>query len=277
MFSFVDPFYQNKIEHFIHEGLRRPMLVGHRQAWVWQDEWYGLTIEDIRHLEEETQQVLAKKMGKLRDGHIPTDWDSDQEGGFASDKNRGSVVYVQHESLGSKLDLLSKASLDESGKSSPASCLEMHAGRSDLQQNETPLVCSGRNQDYTNTSRVKESVIPPKISLKRESISSFESSSGTFQASRDRRLSSTDLLKGWHISCIESPESASDEEFFDAQGLNEYSLMFGVLYFFLSLLYLPSTLSPAPPSPFLLPFPLSLSPTCQCVSNVVHGVVHICV
>lgn len=38
------------------------MLRAHRQAWAWQDEWFGLTMEDIRRLERETQDVLAKKM-----------------------------------------------------------------------------------------------------------------------------------------------------------------------------------------------------------------------
>lgn len=43
-------------------GLRKVMVRAHRQAWCWQDEWYGLTIEDIRELELETQLALAKKM-----------------------------------------------------------------------------------------------------------------------------------------------------------------------------------------------------------------------
>ncbi|XP_052074554.1 protein retinal degeneration B-like isoform X1 [Mytilus californianus] len=55
---------QNKIERFIHEiGLRKTMLRAHRQAWCWQDEWYGLQISDIRRLELETQRALAEKMG----------------------------------------------------------------------------------------------------------------------------------------------------------------------------------------------------------------------
>ncbi|XP_029693296.1 membrane-associated phosphatidylinositol transfer protein 2-like [Takifugu rubripes] len=55
---------QSKIERFIHDvGLRKVMVRAHRQAWCWQDEWYGLTIEDIRQLELETQLALAKKMG----------------------------------------------------------------------------------------------------------------------------------------------------------------------------------------------------------------------
>jgi len=40
---------QSKIERFIHDmALRNTMLRAHRQAWVWQDEWYGLTMADIR-------------------------------------------------------------------------------------------------------------------------------------------------------------------------------------------------------------------------------------
>uniref|UniRef100_A0A7N6A1H8 DDHD domain-containing protein n=1 Tax=Anabas testudineus TaxID=64144 RepID=A0A7N6A1H8_ANATE len=56
---------QSKIERFIHDvGLRKVMVRAHRQAWCWQDEWYGLTIEDIRQLELETQLALAKKMAQ---------------------------------------------------------------------------------------------------------------------------------------------------------------------------------------------------------------------
>lgn len=45
-------------------GLRKVMVRAHRQAWCWQDEWYGLTIEDIRQLELETQLALATKMAQ---------------------------------------------------------------------------------------------------------------------------------------------------------------------------------------------------------------------
>jgi hypothetical protein len=39
----------------------------HRQAWCWQDEWFGLQISDIRRLELETQKALAEKMGVVAD------------------------------------------------------------------------------------------------------------------------------------------------------------------------------------------------------------------
>ncbi|XP_022246959.1 protein retinal degeneration B-like isoform X2 [Limulus polyphemus] len=54
---------QSKIEKFIHDvALRKTMLRAHKQAWVWQDEWVGLTMEDIRQMERETQEILAKTM-----------------------------------------------------------------------------------------------------------------------------------------------------------------------------------------------------------------------
>ncbi|XP_067910659.1 membrane-associated phosphatidylinositol transfer protein 2 isoform X4 [Heterodontus francisci] len=57
---------QSKIERFIHDvGLRKVMLRAHRQAWCWQDEWYGLSMEDIRRLERETQLMLAQKMAQF--------------------------------------------------------------------------------------------------------------------------------------------------------------------------------------------------------------------
>lgn len=40
------------------------MLRAHRQAWAWQDEWHGLTMEDIREIERQTQLALKRKMGQ---------------------------------------------------------------------------------------------------------------------------------------------------------------------------------------------------------------------
>ncbi|KAJ8922249.1 hypothetical protein NQ315_004186 [Exocentrus adspersus] len=73
---------QTKIERFIHDtgwlwnyflcscfnvALRKTMLRAHRQAWAWQDEWHGLTMEDIREIERQTQLALKRKMGQIED------------------------------------------------------------------------------------------------------------------------------------------------------------------------------------------------------------------
>lgn len=46
-------------------GLRRVMVRAHRQAWCWQDEWYGLSMENIRELEREVQLMLSRKMAQF--------------------------------------------------------------------------------------------------------------------------------------------------------------------------------------------------------------------
>ena len=53
---------QYKVEQFIHDYIRKTLVRAHRQAWAWQDEWHGLTLEQIREMERETQECLAKMM-----------------------------------------------------------------------------------------------------------------------------------------------------------------------------------------------------------------------
>ena len=48
-------------------ALRKTMVRAHRQAWAWQDEWFGLTMDDIREIERQTQVALQKKMGDGND------------------------------------------------------------------------------------------------------------------------------------------------------------------------------------------------------------------
>lgn len=55
---------QHRVEQFIHDYLRKTLVRAHRQAWAWQDEWHGLTIEQVREMEKETQECLAKMMGQ---------------------------------------------------------------------------------------------------------------------------------------------------------------------------------------------------------------------
>jgi len=51
---------QGRIESFIHQSaLRATFLLGHRQAFCWIDEWFGLKMEDVRKIEEETQKELT--------------------------------------------------------------------------------------------------------------------------------------------------------------------------------------------------------------------------
>ena len=54
------------VENMVHDYvLRRTMLSGHLKAWLWQDEWHGLTMEDIRAIEKETAAELKKRREEL--------------------------------------------------------------------------------------------------------------------------------------------------------------------------------------------------------------------
>ena len=65
------------------------MVRAHRQAWCWQDEWYGLTMEKIRELEREVQLMLSRKMAQFsEEGPSELSKDSatkDQASGTTSD------------------------------------------------------------------------------------------------------------------------------------------------------------------------------------------------
>ncbi|KAJ0057553.1 hypothetical protein NL108_009314, partial [Boleophthalmus pectinirostris] len=51
---------QTKVENFIHRQEKRIFTNFHRQLFCWIDKWVGLTMEDIRRMEEETQKELEE-------------------------------------------------------------------------------------------------------------------------------------------------------------------------------------------------------------------------
>ena len=57
---------QGKVESMVHDyALRKTMLNGHLKAWLWQDEWHGLSMEDIRVIEQETAVELKRRRDEL--------------------------------------------------------------------------------------------------------------------------------------------------------------------------------------------------------------------
>ncbi|KAM8828165.1 membrane-associated phosphatidylinositol transfer protein 2 [Spinachia spinachia] len=96
---------QSKIERFIHDvGLRKVMVRAHRQAWCWQDEWYGLTIEDIRQLELETQLALAKKMAQYSEGGAENSGSSAGQDQGPGAEAQGSAADADGGKLGDSLE-----------------------------------------------------------------------------------------------------------------------------------------------------------------------------
>lgn len=80
------------------------MVRAHRQAWAWQDEWVGLTMEDIREIELQTQLALQAKMGlgesneELDDGE---EVDSDKVNATITPQDSKQVAKTLAATLGS--------------------------------------------------------------------------------------------------------------------------------------------------------------------------------
>ncbi|KAG0730368.1 Phosphatidylinositol transfer protein alpha isoform [Chionoecetes opilio] len=63
---------QTRVERYIQDFERRIFLKFHRQVVCWLDQWYGLTIDDIRKLEDDTQEALHKVSTTLHDPPRPS-------------------------------------------------------------------------------------------------------------------------------------------------------------------------------------------------------------
>jgi len=59
---------QGKVEKFIQKSERRIFTNFHRQVFCWTDKWYGLTMDDIRAIEDKTQKELdeARASGQVK-------------------------------------------------------------------------------------------------------------------------------------------------------------------------------------------------------------------
>jgi len=53
---------QGKVESYLHNFERNLFLRFHRQVYCWLDEWFGMTMEDIRKYENKTKQDLDNQL-----------------------------------------------------------------------------------------------------------------------------------------------------------------------------------------------------------------------
>ncbi|XP_074867377.1 cytoplasmic phosphatidylinositol transfer protein 1-like [Carettochelys insculpta] len=56
---------QTRVEHFVHKVIRDVLLIGHRQAFAWLDEWCEMTMEEVRQYERETQEATNELIGRV--------------------------------------------------------------------------------------------------------------------------------------------------------------------------------------------------------------------
>ncbi|XP_043644111.1 cytoplasmic phosphatidylinositol transfer protein 1 [Drosophila teissieri] len=76
---------QTKVEDFIQRGIREILLLGHRQAFAWVDEWHGMTLEDVRAYERQKQAETNEKI------HNTSGGSNAAAGDAASEANDGDI------------------------------------------------------------------------------------------------------------------------------------------------------------------------------------------
>jgi len=54
--------FQTRVEDYAHKAIRDILLLGHRQAFAWIDEWFGMTVEDVRNYEKKMQEETNLKV-----------------------------------------------------------------------------------------------------------------------------------------------------------------------------------------------------------------------
>ncbi|XP_048410787.1 cytoplasmic phosphatidylinositol transfer protein 1-like [Stegostoma tigrinum] len=54
---------QTRVEQFVLKVIRDVLMIGHRQAFAWVDEWYDMTMNEVREFERATQEATNKKIG----------------------------------------------------------------------------------------------------------------------------------------------------------------------------------------------------------------------
>lgn len=54
--------FQTKVEDFIHKCIRDVLLLGHRQAFTWVDQWYEMDLAAVREYEKKLQEETNQKV-----------------------------------------------------------------------------------------------------------------------------------------------------------------------------------------------------------------------
>ncbi|CAG7733239.1 unnamed protein product, partial [Allacma fusca] len=198
---------QSKLENFIHSvALRKTMLRAHRQAWAWQDEWYGLTMDDIREIERQTQESLKRKMAGLHE-----DDEGENEENHARESSTESSVagvgrFVGSGNPRSDSRLLAGAAIevsvsdmsetrdaDSARASTSSSYLRSFDGRG---QSSSSSTADLRTKSFPGPSGIKPSTNSPSAGSNK----------------------SLDLLASWRMETLmrkDSDSESDDDEYFD--------------------------------------------------------------
>ncbi|XP_078045662.1 retinal degeneration B isoform X2 [Augochlora pura] len=192
---------QTKLEKFIQDiALRKTMVEAHRQAWAWQDEWHGLTMEDIREIERQTQLALQKRMGAAEGGEESMDENQENATSNASpqDSDVAATLAATLGSIEKNEDLQSPPSVRKA---------------SDIQMTNTAGSSEGEVSPEDSPTEVPELSAPAED--KPDSKKAWKKNKAAIHSPSSNK--SFDMqIANWRMeSIVRESESGSEEEFFD--------------------------------------------------------------
>ncbi|XP_076382329.1 retinal degeneration B isoform X5 [Megalopta genalis] len=199
---------QTKLEKFIQDiALRKTMVEAHRQAWAWQDEWHGLTMEDIREIEKQTQLALQKRMGAAEGGEESMDENQENATSNASpqDSDVAATLAATLGSIEKNEDLQSPPSVRKSSDIQMTNTAGSSEGEVSPEDSptEVPELRSAPAEDKPD---------PKKAWKKNKTAVHSPSSNKSFDMQ----------IANWRMeSIVRESESGSEEEFFDCQAEEE--------------------------------------------------------
>ncbi|KAL9886990.1 retinal degeneration B isoform 1-T2 [Glossina fuscipes fuscipes] len=204
---------QTKLEKFIHDvALRKTMLRAHRQAWAWQDEWHGLTIDDIREIERQTQLALARKMG----GGDQSADEEEEEGEEAEEEE-------EEEEDESVSEAAIKSPVQEKiGKEPPIVTQEPPSEDVSSEEDES-LQTEQKNAESEERSRSQSiQLAKSKYGSKTGGLHSPLGSAHSFDLQPHARHVAHKNVANWRMERLEvDSKSNSEDEFYDCVDTNE--------------------------------------------------------
>ncbi|XP_067833555.1 cytoplasmic phosphatidylinositol transfer protein 1-like, partial [Heptranchias perlo] len=85
---------QTRVEEMVHKNIRDILLVGHRQAFAWIDEWFDMSLDDVRIYEKNIQEQTNKKVSiaGTEVNHQPKDLSPSKPGNAAFCVSEGGIA-----------------------------------------------------------------------------------------------------------------------------------------------------------------------------------------
>ncbi|XP_034182349.2 retinal degeneration B isoform X1 [Osmia lignaria lignaria] len=193
---------QTKLEKFIHDiALRKTMVRAHRQAWAWQDEWNGLTMEDIREIERQTQLALQRRMANAEGEESANE---NQEKNTSNTPQESDVAMTLAATLGS-------IEKNEDPQSPPSV-----RKSSDIPMSNTTVSSEGEPSPEDSPTEVPE-LRNASAEDKGDSKKAWKKNKGVMNSPCSNK--SFDMqIANWRMeSIVRESESGSEDEFFDCQ------------------------------------------------------------